>query len=76
MVFFDLRDVTGKVQAIVLPDHAEALEVAQKVRPEWVLEVSAKVNPRPAKNVKEGVVNGDIELEVLEILVFNRGRQR
>jgi aspartyl-tRNA synthetase len=30
MVFLDLRDVTGKVQAVVLPNHAEALEVAQK----------------------------------------------
>jgi aspartyl-tRNA synthetase len=34
MVFLDLRDVTGKVQAVVLPNHVEALEVAQKVRPE------------------------------------------
>jgi aspartyl-tRNA synthetase len=30
MVFLDLRDVTGKVQAVVLPNHAEALDVAQK----------------------------------------------
>ena len=34
MVFLDLRDMTGKVQAVVLPNHTEALEVAQKVRPE------------------------------------------
>lgn len=71
MVFLDLRDVTGKVQAVVLPNHTEALDVAQKVRPEWVLAVTAKVNPRPVKNVKEGVVNGDIELEVLSIVVLN-----
>lgn len=71
MVFLDLRDVTGKVQAVVLPNHVEALEVAQKVRPEWVLSVTAKVNKRPEKNIKVGVVGGDVELEVLAIEVLN-----
>ncbi len=71
MVFLDIRDVTGKVQAVVLPNHTEALEIAQKVRPEWVVSVTAQVNARPPKNVKEGVINGDIELEVLGIEVLN-----
>lgn len=71
MVFLDMRDASGKVQAVVLPMHKEALEEAQKVRPEWVLEIKGKVNKRPAKNIKEGVVNGDIELEVLAISVLN-----
>ena len=71
MVFFDLRDATGKVQAVVLPNHTEALEVAQKVRPEWVIKVTAQVNKRPERNIKEGVLNGDIELEVLAIDILN-----
>jgi aspartyl-tRNA synthetase len=71
MVFLDLRDVTGKVQAVVLPNYEEALAVAQKVRPEWVLEVRALINKRPEKNVKADVLNGDIELEVLSIVVLN-----
>lgn len=71
MVFFDLRDATGKVQAVVLPNHTEALEVAQKVRPEWVVKIDAQVNKRPERNIKEGVMNGDIELEVLAITVLN-----
>ncbi len=71
MVFLDLRDVTGKAQAVVLPNHTEALEVAQKLRPEWVVEVRGLVNKRPEKNIKQGVLNGDIELEVLSIIVLN-----
>ena len=71
MVFLDLRDVTGKAQAVVLPNHTEALEVAQRLRPEWVVEVRGLVNKRPEKNIKEGVLNGDIELEVLSIAVLN-----
>lgn len=71
MVFFDLRDATGKVQAVVLPNHTEALEVAQKVRPEWVVKIDAQVNKRPERNIKEGVMNGNIELEVLAITALN-----
>jgi aspartyl-tRNA synthetase len=71
MVFLDLRDVTGKVQAVVLPSHTEALVTAQKLRTEWVVEVQAIVNKRPEKNVKQGVINGDVELEVLAITVLN-----
>jgi aspartyl-tRNA synthetase len=72
MVFLDLRDVSGKIQAVVLPNHVEALAVAQELRPEWVVEVKALVNKRPEKNIKEGVVNGDVELEVLAITVLNK----
>lgn len=71
MVFLDLRDVTGKIQAVVLPSHVEALDVAQKLRTEWVVEVKGLVNKRPEKNIKAGVVNGDVELEVLAIVVLN-----
>lgn len=71
MVFLDLRDVTGKVQAVVLPNHTEALTVAQMLRTEWVIEVKGLVNKRPEKNIKAGVINGDVELEVLDIIVLN-----
>ncbi len=71
MVFLDMRDVSGKVQAVALPMHIEALDVAQRVRPEWVLAVRGNVNKRPEKNVKQGVENGDIELEILSIEVLN-----
>ncbi len=71
MVFLDLRDVTGKVQGVVLPNHTEALDVAQKLRTEWVVEVKAQVNKRPERNIKAGVLNGDVELEVLSITVLN-----
>jgi aspartyl-tRNA synthetase len=71
MVFLDLRDATGKVQAVVLPNHEAALGVAQQLRTEWVVEVTGIVNKRPEKNIKQGVINGDVELEVLSITVLN-----
>jgi aspartyl-tRNA synthetase len=71
MVFFDFRDMTGKVQGVVLPNQTAALEVAKTLRPEWVVTVTGKVNARPAKNVQKDKQNGDIELEVLSIAVLN-----
>jgi aspartyl-tRNA synthetase len=46
MVFFDLRDMTGKVQCVVLPVHPEAIAVAKEIRPEWVLKVTGLVKAR------------------------------
>lgn len=71
MIFIDLRDRSGKVQGVVLPIHDEALKTAERIRPEWVVSVEAQVNKRPERNIKVGVQNGDIELEILSILVLN-----
>ncbi len=75
MVFFDMRDMTGRVQCVVLPNHEEAIEMAKTIRPEWVLKVTALVNKRPEKNIKAGVMNGDLELEVTAIEVLSAAQE-
>ena len=72
MVFMDMRDMTGKVQGVVLPNHPEAIEQVKEVRNEWVLSVTGLVNKRPDRNVKAGVLNGDIEMEITGIEVLNK----
>jgi len=72
MIFLDLRDASGKVQGVILPGQAEALEVAKEVRPEWVLAITGQVNQRPEKNIKAGVLNGEIELEIKQVVVLNQ----
>lgn len=72
MVFFDMRDMTGKVQCVALPSRAEAIEKAKEIRSEWVLKITGLVNKRPEKNIKAGVLNGNVELEVLSIEVLSR----
>ena len=70
MVFFDMRDMTGKVQCVTLPSRVEVIEKAKIIRPEWVLKITGLVNKRPVKNVKAGVLNGEVELEVTGIEVL------
>ncbi|TSC67147.1 MAG: nondiscriminating aspartyl-tRNA synthetase [Parcubacteria group bacterium Gr01-1014_73] len=82
LIFIDLRDVTGKVQMVVLPaslagglNHKEVHELAQKIRPEWVIEVIGKVNNRPEKLINKNEPLGAIEVEVLELKVLGQAKE-
>lgn len=70
MVFFDFRDRSGIVQGVVLPK-SEAMEVAKATTVESAVAVRGMVNKRPERNVKQGVQNGDIELEILAIDILS-----
>jgi len=69
MAFFDFRDRSGKAQGVVF-GKPEVLEVAKTLRPEFVVSVIGKVNERPEKMVKEGIQNGNIELEITNIEIL------
>ena len=69
LIFFDFRDISGKIQGVVLPK-SEAMEKAKTLRAEWVVEVEGLVNLRPENTVKEGVLNGELELKVENIEVL------
>lgn len=71
LIFFDVRDRSGVVQAVVLPKSAAA-EIAKEVRLEYAVSLEAKVNERPEKNRNEKAENGDIELEVLELTILGK----
>ncbi len=70
LVFFDIRDGGGIVQGVVLPN-SPAMEIAKTIRSEFVVRINGVVNKRPEKNIQEGKINGDIELEIKEIEVLN-----
>lgn len=70
LIFFDFRDMTGKVQGVVLPA-SPAMEIAKEIRDEFVVAVRGKINERPEKNRQAEKLNGDIELEILEITTLN-----
>jgi len=75
MVFFDMRDMTGRVQCVTLPNHVEAIEMAKTIRPEWVLKVTGLVNKRSERNIKAGVLNGDVEIEVTKIEILSEAKE-
>lgn len=71
IVFLNMRDRSGVVQAVVLPG-SPAAGAAKEVRSEWVLAVAGTLNRRPEKMVNAKEANGDIELEVKEIFILSK----
>jgi len=72
MIFLDFRDMTGKVQGVILPNYTETLEVGKTLRSEFVVKVKGKVNERPERNKKAGILNGELELEIIEVEILNK----
>ncbi|MDP3762496.1 MAG: aspartate--tRNA ligase, partial [bacterium] len=70
LIFFDLRDRTGKVQLVVAPADKKLHALAETLRPEWVVKVRGEVAKRPEgmQNPKEPC--GEIEMKVSEIQVL------
>ena len=71
LIFIDLRDMSGKVQMVALPNHKEAHETASKLRSEWVIEVVGKVNKRPEKMVNKNEELGEVEVEIIGINILS-----
>ena len=63
VIFIDLRDHTGLVQAVFDPDTEAAFATADSVRSEYVLRIAGRVRHRP-----EGTVNPELPTGKIEIL--------
>jgi len=75
LIFIDLRDRTGIVQMVVLPNHKEAGGSAKELRSEWVIEVKGIVNKRPDKMINSEIPMGDVEIEVTGIEMLSRAHE-
>jgi aspartyl-tRNA synthetase len=70
MVFFDIRDLSGTVQGVVLNFNIPIEEV-KEIKEEFNVLIKGRVNKRPERNINPNVQNGDIELEILSMEVLN-----
>lgn len=75
VLFIDLRDRTGIVQIVFNPDYSgEALQIADKVRSEYVLAVSGTVVKRDEETVNRNLPTGEIEVQITDIEVLNAAK--
>src|SRR3989344_1766078 len=74
LIFFDVRDRSGSVQVVALPNEIETHTLADRLRPEWVIEVVGQINKRPDKMINLEIQNGDIELVAKEIKILNEAK--
>src|SRR5438094_6134983 len=71
VIFIDLRDREGLAQVVFDPDRAEAFGIAERVRNEFVLQVTGKVRRRPAGTVNPELRSGEIEVLAHEVEILN-----
>ncbi|MED4037925.1 aspartate--tRNA ligase [Niallia taxi] len=75
LIFIDLRDRTGVVQIVFNPEiNKEALEVAEKVRNEFVLDIKGTVVARQEGTINENLSTGKVEIVVDEISILNEAK--
>ncbi|WP_027724682.1 aspartate--tRNA ligase [Tuberibacillus calidus] len=75
LIFIDLRDREGIVQVVCNPEVSkEAMEVAETVRSEYVIEVEGTVVARDPGAVNEKMPTGKIEVRVDTIRVINESK--
>ncbi len=72
LIFVDLRDRAGIVQAVVNPaTQAAAFETASTLRDEFVVEIHGSVRRRPEGSENPRLPTGEIEVHASEVVVLN-----
>jgi len=71
VIFIDLRDREGMVQVVYDPDKPEVFATAEKVRNEFVLQVTGRVRHRPEGTQNASLPTGMVEILGLELNIVN-----
>ena len=75
LIFIHLRDRTGIVQIVFNPEVSkEALEVAEKVRSEYVVEVVGTVIARDESTFNPNLSTGTIEVQAETMTIINESK--
>lgn len=77
VIFIDLRDRYGLTQIKFNLEHGTSAEVmaeADQLRSEWVINVKGKVIARPADMVNAKMSTGEVEIEVIELIILSQSK--
>lgn len=75
LIFLDVRDRSGVVQVVCNAELSkEALQVADSIRSEYVVEITGKVIERDIETVNPKIETGEIEIVASTITVLNEAK--
>ncbi|MDE3839724.1 aspartate--tRNA ligase [Bacillus methanolicus] len=75
VIFVDLRDRTGIIQVVFNPDISkEALEAAEKIRSEYVLDIEGTVVAREEGTINENLKTGKVEIQAEKVTILNEAK--
>lgn len=71
LIFIDVRDRTGYLQAVVVSNNADIFEIASQLRSEYVVSITGEVKARSERQINTDTPTGAIELGVQSITILN-----
>jgi len=72
VIFIDFRDRSGLVQIVLNPEYnAQAHEIGDKIRSEYVLTIKGKVVERSPETVNPKMETGELEVYVSDVEILN-----
>lgn len=74
VIFVDVRDRSGVVQAVFEPERKEVFEKAKRLRSEYVVEIKGIVRKRPEGTENPSLNTGEVELVAEELNILNTSK--
>jgi aspartyl-tRNA synthetase len=74
VIFLDVRDREGIMQVVFDPDAEDSFATADRVRSEYVVEITGLVRARPEGTVNPNMATGEVEMLGREIKVLNKAQ--
>ncbi|HOW13002.1 MAG TPA: aspartate--tRNA ligase [Candidatus Pacearchaeota archaeon] len=72
IIFIDLRDISGILQVVFDYKNQEIYKIAEKVKPESVIELKGIINERPKNMINLKIKTGEVELLAKEIKILSK----
>ncbi len=74
VIFIDLRVSNNIIQIVFNPENKDSFIIAERLRSEYVVEVSGVVRERSKENINEKLISGNVELVVDKIKLLNESK--
>ncbi len=74
ILFIDLRDRSGVLQLVFTPKNENLYNLANEIRPEWVIEIEGRVVKRPKQMVNSNIATGQIEILVQGLTILSKAK--
>jgi len=75
VIFIDLRDREGLVQAVLNPENSEEVhKKGETIRDEWVIAIKGKVSKRTPETINPNLQTGEIEVMASEVRILNTSK--
>ncbi|MEY3182029.1 MAG: hypothetical protein RLZ35_14 [Pseudomonadota bacterium] len=75
LIFIECRDRTGLLQVVFDPAEPEVFTLAEKIRKEYVLQITGTVQARPAGTENTALKTGLLELKATALTVLNTAEE-